>query len=122
VAGRLAGFKTRLLYFARHRADESTEAQLGVQYTPLNDLLAGASIVSLHVPSRPGVSVPTLVVVGADDAALEVAQRAAQMIPAASLVILPGEDHSSALHAQSYKDAVCGFLNRAGSLRWHGIS
>jgi phosphoglycerate dehydrogenase-like enzyme len=51
VAERLQGFKTRVVYFARHRVDQATEAQLGVQYTPFNDLLAGASIVSLHVPS-----------------------------------------------------------------------
>jgi len=51
VAERLQGFKTRVLYFARHRADQATEAQLGVEYTAFNDLLADASIVSLHVPS-----------------------------------------------------------------------
>ena len=51
VAERLQGFKTRVLYFARHRADQATEAQLGVEYTAFNDLLADASIVSLHLPS-----------------------------------------------------------------------
>jgi glycerate dehydrogenase len=51
VAERLKGFKTRVLYFARHRADQATEAQLGVEYTPFSDLLGGASIVSLHAPS-----------------------------------------------------------------------
>ena len=52
VAERLKGFKTRVLHFARHRADQATEAQLGVKYTPFNDLLAVASIVSLHAPSN----------------------------------------------------------------------
>jgi len=51
VAERLKGFKIRVLYFARHRADQATEAQLDVEYAPFNDLLADASIVSLHVPS-----------------------------------------------------------------------
>jgi len=51
VAERMQGFKTRVLYFARHRADQATEAQLGVEYTPFNELLAEASIVSLHAPS-----------------------------------------------------------------------
>jgi phosphoglycerate dehydrogenase-like enzyme len=51
VAHRLQGFKTRVLYFARHHADQATEAQLGVEYTPFNELLAEASIVSLHAPS-----------------------------------------------------------------------
>ena len=54
VAERLAGFKTETLYYARHRADESTEARYGVRYAPLNELLASASIVSLHVPASPG--------------------------------------------------------------------
>jgi phosphoglycerate dehydrogenase-like enzyme len=48
---RLTGFKSRVMYFARHRLDQAAETQLGVEYTPFNDLLSGASIVSLHVPS-----------------------------------------------------------------------
>lgn len=53
VAERLRGFGTRVLYFSRRRADESTEARLGVEYAPFDDLLAGAGVVSLHVPSSP---------------------------------------------------------------------
>src|SRR5207237_10652186 len=37
VAERLKGFKTRRLHFARHRADQATEAQLGVKYHTFND-------------------------------------------------------------------------------------
>ena len=51
VAQRLVGFGTRVLYYARNRADEAIEARLGVRYTDLDELLASASIVSLHLPS-----------------------------------------------------------------------
>ena len=50
VAERLVGFGTRMLYYARHRADETTEVRLGVRYTPLDELLGRATIVSLHMP------------------------------------------------------------------------
>jgi phosphoglycerate dehydrogenase-like enzyme len=53
VAECLRGFKSRVLYFAPHRVDYETEAQLGVQYAPFYGLLAGAGIVSLHLPSTP---------------------------------------------------------------------
>jgi glyoxylate reductase len=66
VAERLKGFNTRVLYFARHRADQATETQLGVEYTPFNDLLGGASIVSLHAPS----SAETRHVIGPTELAL----------------------------------------------------
>jgi glyoxylate reductase len=51
VAERLMGFKTGALYYARHRADDGAEARLGVRYAPLDELLARASIVSLHLPA-----------------------------------------------------------------------
>ena len=53
VAERLIAFGTPVLYYARHRADAATEARLCVRYTQLNELLASASIVSLHLPSSP---------------------------------------------------------------------
>jgi phosphoglycerate dehydrogenase-like enzyme len=53
VAERLIAFGTRVLYHARHRADDATEARLGVRYAQFDDLLASASIVSLHLPSSP---------------------------------------------------------------------
>jgi pimeloyl-ACP methyl ester carboxylesterase len=58
------------------------------------------------------VRVPTLLFVGSEDPTREAVQLAARMIPAASLVILPGEDHFSALHAQTGKEAVGEFLKR----------
>lgn len=50
VAARLAAFAPELLYTSRRRLDPSTEARLGVAYKPLPDLLAAATIVSLHLP------------------------------------------------------------------------
>ena len=50
VARRLVGgFGMRGLYTARRRHEE-LEARLGVEYAPLDDLLAAADIVTLHVP------------------------------------------------------------------------
>lgn len=51
VAERLAGFHARVLYYARHRVDEATEARLGAEFAPLPALIANSGIVSLHVPS-----------------------------------------------------------------------
>jgi len=50
VAERLRPFGPRLLYTARHRADAATETRLGAQYVSLSELLASASIISLHLP------------------------------------------------------------------------
>lgn len=50
VATRLAAFGPELLYTSRHRLDPVAEARLGVTYKPLSDLLAAATIVSLHLP------------------------------------------------------------------------
>jgi phosphoglycerate dehydrogenase-like enzyme len=52
VAERLAGFKPRVLYYARHPVDRETEARLGARFAPLDELLANSGIVSLHVPSN----------------------------------------------------------------------
>jgi len=48
VAERLIPFGPQLLYTQRRRLDADTEARLGVRYTALDDLLAAATIVSLH--------------------------------------------------------------------------
>jgi pimeloyl-ACP methyl ester carboxylesterase len=56
------------------------------------------------------VRVPLLAVVGDKDTALADVQRLSQTVPNAQLVILPGEDHFSALLAQTYKEAVASFL------------
>ena len=50
VAVRLAGFGPEVLYTARHRRDEATEARIGARYAPLDELLARSDIVSLHTP------------------------------------------------------------------------
>ncbi len=48
VAERLIPFGPQLLYTQRRRLGADTEARLGVRYTALDDLLAAATIVSLH--------------------------------------------------------------------------
>jgi pimeloyl-ACP methyl ester carboxylesterase len=58
------------------------------------------------------VTVPTLLFVGSDDPTREAVQLVARTIPGASLVILPDEDHFSALRAQTCKEAVSEFLKR----------
>jgi len=50
VAERLVTFGARVLYTARHRQDDGTEARLGVRYVALREVLAASTIVSLHLP------------------------------------------------------------------------
>ena len=50
MAARLGAFGSRLRYTARHRADSAIEAQLGLEYLSLPELLAASAIVSLHLP------------------------------------------------------------------------
>jgi pimeloyl-ACP methyl ester carboxylesterase len=56
------------------------------------------------------VQVRLLAVVGDKDEALVAAQRLTETVPKAELVVLPGEDHMSAIRAQGYKDAVAAFV------------
>ncbi|GAB6877569.1 2-hydroxyacid dehydrogenase [Thermaerobacter litoralis] len=49
VARRARAFGMRILYFSRRR-DAEAEAELGAQYRGLDELLAEADVVSLHVP------------------------------------------------------------------------
>ncbi|ADU50352.1 Glyoxylate reductase [Thermaerobacter marianensis DSM 12885] len=49
VARRARAFGMRILYYSRRR-DPAAEAELGVEYRDLDDLLAEADVVSLHVP------------------------------------------------------------------------
>lgn len=51
-----------------------------------------------------------LAVVGDRDDSYPAAQRLTETVPNAQLVVLPGEDHLSAVSAQAYKDAVAAFL------------
>jgi len=53
VAQRLQGWEMQVLYFDAFRPSAEEEAALGVEYAELDDLLARADIVSLHVPLLP---------------------------------------------------------------------
>ena len=52
VARRARGFSMRVLYYNRHR-DAQAEQELGVEYAPLDDLLAQADFISLHMYASP---------------------------------------------------------------------
>lgn len=52
MARRAQPFKMRTLYHKRNRLPTDEERILGVHYRPLDDLLAEADIVSIHVPLR----------------------------------------------------------------------
>jgi lactate dehydrogenase-like 2-hydroxyacid dehydrogenase len=52
VARRARGFAMRMLYYDRTRRPE-LEAELGLEYAPLDDLLAQADFVTLHCPLTP---------------------------------------------------------------------
>jgi alpha-beta hydrolase superfamily lysophospholipase len=62
------------------------------------------------------VQVPVLVVIGDRDEDLPLAQRLVEVTPGAQLVVLPGEDHISAIPTQAYKDAVAAFLRTRRSV------
>jgi glyoxylate reductase len=53
VARRARGFELRLVYTQRTRLPEGDERALGVEYRPLDDLLAESDAVTLHVPRTP---------------------------------------------------------------------
>lgn len=47
------GFECRVLYYDKYRLPAEKEAELGMAYTAMDDLLRQADIVSLHVPLTP---------------------------------------------------------------------
>jgi phosphoglycerate dehydrogenase-like enzyme len=53
VAQRLAGWEMNLLYHDPFRATSAMEADFGVTYAELDDLLTQADVISLHVPLLP---------------------------------------------------------------------
>ena len=54
VAKRLShGFECRVLYYDAVRLAQATEAAMGMTFTPMDELLREADIVSLHVPLLP---------------------------------------------------------------------
>jgi phosphoglycerate dehydrogenase-like enzyme len=50
VARRLRGWSANLIYFDVYRRSEAEEADLGVQFSPLDDLFVRSDIVTLHAP------------------------------------------------------------------------
>jgi glyoxylate reductase len=74
VARRARGFDMRILYTQRHRLPEAEERGLGAEYRDLDDLVAEADIVTLHVP------------LSAETECLIDARRLALMRPGACLV------------------------------------
>ncbi|GGE36610.1 dehydrogenase [Agaricicola taiwanensis] len=50
VAKRLAGFEAQILYYDPYRAPAEVEESLGANYRPLDELLAEADIITLHLP------------------------------------------------------------------------
>ena len=53
LAIRAAPFGMRLLYHKRHRLPSSVERDLGLTYTPVEDLLRASDYVSLQIPHTP---------------------------------------------------------------------
>lgn len=53
VAKRVAGFGMRVLYYDPVTLPESLTAGLGVEYRPLESLLAESDVISLHLPFTP---------------------------------------------------------------------
>jgi pimeloyl-ACP methyl ester carboxylesterase len=56
------------------------------------------------------VQTPVLAVVGEKDGVLSEAKLLIETVPVGELVVLPGEDHLSAVSSQKYKEAVVSFL------------
>ena len=54
VARRARAFDMRILYTKRTRLSDDEERELGVEYRELDDLLAEADVVSIHVPLEDG--------------------------------------------------------------------
>jgi pimeloyl-ACP methyl ester carboxylesterase len=69
------------------------------------------------IESLPAIAVPTLVLVGEDDAPFRgAADYMAAKIPAASLVVLPGAGHAANIdQPEAFNQAVVGFLD---AIKW----
>ncbi len=50
VVHKIAGFGVKVIYFDVRRLDEAAEKALDIAYAPLDELLAQADILSIHVP------------------------------------------------------------------------
>ena len=53
VARRAQGFSMRTLYWAPRRKPESEEREAGIEYVPMDTLLAQSDFVSIHAPLNP---------------------------------------------------------------------
>jgi phosphoglycerate dehydrogenase-like enzyme len=53
VARRLAPFRVNLIYHDLQRADARTEADCSIRYTTVEEIIATADVISLHLPSTP---------------------------------------------------------------------
>ena len=53
VAKRVRAFNAQILYYDKVRPSAQVEEQLGATFCPLDDLLARADIISIHVPLLP---------------------------------------------------------------------
>jgi 3-oxoadipate enol-lactonase len=88
-----------------------------VRATPMEGYIACCqAIAKLNLTDRlPGITTPTLIVVGADDPAttVEMARTIHQRVAGSELVILKDAAHLSNLEqAEAFNDAVLGFLAR----------
>jgi pimeloyl-ACP methyl ester carboxylesterase len=86
-----------------------------------NDLQALAALQRtdrppLDEPALGRLALPLLAVVGDKDEALQAVQLLARTVPKSELVVLPGEDHLSAVTATGYKDAVNAFLRQPSAV------
>jgi pimeloyl-ACP methyl ester carboxylesterase len=82
-----------------------------------NDLEALAAVRLRQRPERDEEAIkrlrlPLLIVVGERDGALSAARALESLVPHAELVVLPGEDHLSAVAAEDFKTEVLAFLSR----------
>ena len=56
MIARARGFNMRVIYWNRTRLSEAEEAELGLTFLPLNDVLAQADFVSIHVALTPATT------------------------------------------------------------------
>jgi glyoxylate reductase len=99
VARRARAFDMRVLYTKRSRLPEAEDRALKVDYRPLDDLLAEADVVSLHVPLED------------DTRGLIDARRLALMPPGACLV---NTSRGSVVDEPALVQAVCAGAISAG--------
>jgi pimeloyl-ACP methyl ester carboxylesterase len=97
---------------------EEWKRRFAALHVPSIGVLLGSLVRRDSVLERlPGIEVPTLVLVGAEDASLPVSlsRAIAERVPDASLVIIPDAGHLSSLEQpKRVLEAMLGFLNRLG--------